>query len=214
MADPVLLDNDVVLKLCCYGCHQLLDRLVDAPPAMLRVARYALRDRVRRGAGILDRERAKAALEGALAGVTPLDPCREEIDLAAELEEKATRASLDLDIGESQLLAILLRRNWPLLLTGDKRAVVAIHELAVPGANGRVACLEQAIATLIELVGAERLRAAVCAEPGADRAVTACMACSAEIVRDEDVRAGLSSYLQDLRRRSGSVLVLGDGLSG
>lgn len=214
MAEPVLVDNDVVLKLCCYGCHGAMAAAIgDWPAAMLSVGRYALRDRVRRSRSIEKRGRVAAALEEAFGALTLAQPDEHEVALAAEMEEEATRRSLEFDAGESQLLAMLLRRSAPLLLTGDKRAIVAIHGLVIREAEGRIACLEQLVTTLLEVVGSGALRKAVCAEPRADRAITACFACAATGAAEADIRAGLASYVSHLRSASGDTLLVGDDLA-
>lgn len=214
MAEPVLVDNDVVLKLCCYGCHGGIAAVIgEGRVAMLSVGRYALRDRVRRSKSVEDRRRVAAALEEAFGALVLAQPDEEEVALAAEMEEEAARRSLEFDAGESQLLAMLLRRSGPLLLTGDKRAIIAIYGLGVGDADGRIACLEQIATTLLEVLGAGALRKAVCAEPKADRALTACFACAAAGVAEADIRAGLASYVSHLRSQSGATLLPGDDLA-
>lgn len=214
MAEPALVDNDIILKLCRFGCHgQLVAALGGIPAAILGVARYALRDRVRRSKEIADRDLVVAALEEAIGMLAVVQPEEAETALAAEMEEEAARRALDLDTGESQLLAILLNRAAPLLLTGDKRAVVAIYRLGIAGADGRVACFEQLMATLLSVVAVTALRAGVCSDQAADRAITACFACSAPKIAEVDVRAGLHSYVAHLRSASGAILFAGDDLS-
>ena len=214
MSGPVLVDNDVVLKLCRYGCHRSLGpALPGRRAAMLAVGRHALRDRVRRLALPADRDRVGAALDEALGDLDAVQPDEAEAALAAEMEEVAAKRALEFDTGESQLLAILLIREAPLLLTGDKRAIAAIAGMGVTAAEGRVACLEQLVATLLDVAGLARIRAGVCADPAADRAVAACFACSAAAVTAEDVRAGLRSYVSHLRAASRATLAAGDDLS-
>lgn len=214
MAEPALVDNDIILKLCRFGCHgQLVAALGDTPAAILGVARYALRDRVLRSKGIANRDLVAAALEQMIVTLALVQPEEAETALAAELEEEAARRALDLDTGESQLLAILLKRGGPLLLTGDKRAIAAIHGLGIDGADGRIACFEQLVATLLSVTTLTALRAGVCSDQGADRAMTACFACSAPEVAEVDVWAGLHSYVAHLRSASGALLLAGDDLS-
>ncbi len=214
VTELVLVDNDIVLKLCRFGCHaQLSAALGDTPPAILSVARYSLRDRVLRSKGIVNRDLVAVAVEQMIASLTLVQPVEAEIALAAELEEQAARRAMDLDTGESQLLAILLNRAAPLLLTGDKRAVVSIHGLGITGADGRIACLEQLLATLLNLASVDALRAGVCSDQAADQATTACFACWSPSVTDAEVRAGLHSYVAHLRLASGALLFVGDDLS-
>lgn len=207
MAKPALVDNDVVLKLCCYGHEGSLAEAVGHDAVgMLSIARYVLRDAMRRSRSIAHQDRVASALERALASATMLVADEAELEMAGDFAERAARAGVDLDTGEAQLLAILLHRAAPLLVTGDKRAVVAISELGLGDTHGRVACLEQVLAALVGLHGTRAIRTAVCAEPAVDRAATMCFACSADAVSDDDVLTGLESYVADLRRRSGEVL--------
>lgn len=211
MTEAALVDNDVVLKLCCYGLHtSLADALTGLRPAILGVARFVLRDRISRSANIRERDRAARALEEIIAATDPVEPTDEEAALAAELEEAAAKRQLEFDIGESQLLAMLIVRGGSLLLTGDKRAVAAVHRLGVDAANGRIACLEQLFGTLLNLVDPCHVRAVVCAEPQVDRALVACFACAAEAPTREDFEAGLRSYVGHLRRASAETLFPGD----
>jgi hypothetical protein len=156
---------------------------------------------------ILNIDGASAALEELLAQVSFVVPTQTEIELAAELEERATARALEFDTGESQLIAVLMSRSAPLLLTGDKRAIVALAGICPAEAEGRVACLEQLIATLVTKHSAGALRTSVCAEPKVDKAMTACFACSATLVSAEDILAGLASYTNHLRRSAGDTLL-------
>lgn len=207
VASPVLLDNDVVWKLCCFRCEDVLSRLGTAPPAMLNVGKYTLRDKVRRTTRVRDRQRVVAALEGALATLSMLQPDAAELALATDLEDAAARLSLDFDSGESQLLAELITRSWPLLITGDKRAIAAIDKVLPGRADGRIACLEQLMATIISLKDVGEVRAGVCGEPAVDRALTNCFACASQTFDVASLAAGLTSYIDDVRRTSGRTLI-------
>lgn len=210
MADGVLLDNDVVLKACAYRCHSetLAAMTLDGePPAMLGIARFTLRTRLGGQNSLTDPKGATQAFEMMLAELRLLEPTKDEIALAAELEEQASVKALDFDTGESQLVAILLLRSLPLLVTGDKRAIVAISGISLGGAEGRIACQEQLIARLLRDIPHTTLRDRVCAEPRADKALTACFACSAPSVSVDDVLAGLDSYTGHLREATGPMLI-------
>ena len=213
MTDLALVDNDVVLKLCRYKCHRdFAATLGGWSAAILSVTRFALRDRVRKTSNVANPKQLAAAMEEAIGTYQLLQPSDVEIALAADLEEEATRRGLELDAGESQLLAVLLTRTAPLLLTGDKRAVVAIHGLGATDAAGRVGCLEQVIGSLLTVTGVPALREGICCDPGADRAITASFACSAPCVTEDDIRVGLRSYIAHLRAASGGILLSGDQL--
>lgn len=217
MPERVLLDNDVVLKVACYalvGETLAAVTIDDIPPAMLGVGRFVVRGRLAKASNIADRARATAAFERMLAAMTLAEPDDAELASAADLEAEAIRRDLELDGGESQLLAILANRACRLLITGDKRAIAAMAIVAPAQAGSRVACLEQLISHLVAVQGARAVRPRVCAEPGVDRAVTGCFACaSPDPPGDADVLAGLASYIRHLDRTAPGVLLAGDDLS-
>lgn len=216
MPERVLLDNDVVLKVACYA---LADETVaattidDIPPAMLGVGRFVVRGRLARAPNIADRARATAAFELMLSGMSLIEPDDAEMAAAADLEAEANRRDLELDGGESQLLAMLANRACKLLITGDKRAIAAMAIVAFGIAGSRIACLEQLMAHIVTGIGAAATRSRVCAEAQVDRAITACFGCStAAALRDEDVLEGLASYAAHIDRSAPGVLLSGTDL--
>lgn len=215
MSEFILLDNDIALKACVYRCHGEVvaaTTLRGVPPAMLRIARFTLHSRLSRPCGIADREGAITALGNLLAEVRLLDPTEAEIQLAAELEELATTQGLSFDIGESQLVAILLSRSAVFLFTGDKRAIAALAGIALAGVAGKIGCFEQLAAILLGKYEHEPMRRRVCAEPSADKAMTVCFACSSETVSVKDILDGLASYIRHLRAQTGNMLIADDDL--
>lgn len=217
MPERVLLDNDVVLKAASYA---LVDETVavttieDTPPAMLGVGRFVIGNRLSRATNITDPARATEAFERILAALTLVEPDENEMAAAADLEAEAIRRDLELDGGESQLLAILANRTCSLLITGDKRAIAAMAIVAAAQAGGRVACLEQMVAQIVTTCGMPTVQARVCGEPNVDRAITNCFACSSpDMPEVNDVIAGLASYTGHLDRSSPGVLIPGHDLS-
>jgi hypothetical protein len=210
MPKQVLLDNDVALKVASYSLVNetlAVSTVCGAPPGLLSVARFVMRKRLARASNLQDIDRAKAALEAMLNAVELLEPTDDEIAMAAELENEARKNGLDLDVGESQLLAILARRDCQVLITGDKRAIAAISKVAIGWARERLACLEQLLAAMIETAGIGAIRQRVCSEPQVDRAITACFACASDNAGKDDVASGLLSYIKHLERSAPGVLV-------
>lgn len=213
----VLVDNDVMLKGCCYGIDEpLLELLNDleAAPLVLAAAKYVIKGRIRRDRSLVDRERAHVSFERSIGRLREIEPTEAELEMAAEFEATAQALNLELDGGESQLLAILIARGLPLLLTGDKRAIVAIERIAgdtLPSPS--IACLEQVMTSLLRRIGLARLRERVCAEPRVDRSLTLCFACSSTVVESASVEGGLRSYVGHLRKWSGRILLEADDLS-
>ncbi|MCL4673903.1 MAG: hypothetical protein KJZ64_13455 [Sphingomonadaceae bacterium] len=151
---------------------------------------------------------AEAAFSRLCEALDLVEPTEAELETAAELEEAANRLNLQFDTGESQLAAILIHRDAALLATGDKRAIAAIAALAPDDLAGRVAPLEALLLQIAARIGIEQLRTRICSEPGADRSAAICFACHRrEAVIAADVEACLASYLGELARAAGPVLI-------
>jgi hypothetical protein len=208
------IDNDVLLKGACYG---LLEDLIWSGSSkdvvgVLGTARFVVPARINKAKLNRDRAFALRAFSTFLARAVVLEPSTEEQEFAADLELAAQGAGANLDVGESQLCAIVVNRLLPLLVTGDKRAIVAIEALLdadtrLAGICGRVKCFEQVVVESVAQKGCSDFRLAVCAEPSVDKALSICFSCKTQIDSDAIVLEGLQSYIQDLRRRAGRSLV-------
>lgn len=212
MAESVLVDNDVVLKVSSYA---LVDEAMAAmtvggiPPAILGVGRFVIRGRLAKTRNLADAERARAQFERMLQTILLVEPDESEIALAAELEAEANRLDLELDSGESQLLAILSNRACRLLVTGDKRAIYAMAVFASSYTFARVACFEQLVTHIVGMIGADKVRLNVCSEPEADRALSICFSCNREPIPSDDALAALASYIRHLKGEAPGVLFPG-----
>lgn len=213
MTSEILLDTDILMKTVSYGLAStalayFAERGVAA--RTLGAAPFMLAARIRRAERIADAASAARELARVMVMMEVVEPTAEEMALAAEIEALAQSDGLAVHGGESQLLAMLVKRDATILLTGDKQAVKAAVRLPMPLPSHRIACLEQLFASLIELVGAEVIRTAVCAEPRVERTLT--YACSCSSSNPVDPRHGLASYLADLRREAPALLCLGTKL--
>jgi len=209
MAEQVLFDNDIALKVACYSLTDETQAIVtdgETKLGMLGVGRFVLRDRLERPRNVADLPRARASLDRLLETVEFIEPNEDELALAAEFETEARVRDLELDSGESQLLAIVIRRNLHVLVTGDKRAITAMAVVAAKLAAGRVVCLEQLMMLIVKASGLDAVRPRVCGEPHVDRAITACFGCARSAVPPEDVAEGLTSYIGYLDRSAPGIL--------
>lgn len=208
-----VVDNDVLIKLAAY---RLLESGVAvlggaAEVGVLGAARYVIPTVIARDGRIADSDGAIACWSEMADSLEPLEPSEGELKLAVAVEEFAARRGLPLDIGESQLIAITVLRPVALFATGDKRAIAAAEtlrsELAeLTALDGLVACFEQIIHRLIDVLDRATVRNAVCAEPKADRAIGICMGCASGQNTTESIAEGLASYISDLRKRAPSLL--------
>lgn len=204
-------DNDVLLKAACFG---LVERFWTSGRGVLGSARFVLAHAIERGGRVAGKQAAQRALAEALERSVVLEPSEAELAVAGALEELAQRTGLELDVGESQLAAIVVSRAIPYLDTGDKRAVRGFELLfrrspTCSELAGRLRSLELLLlATLADTPEAlEEIARAVCAEPALDKTASICFSCSSGVPpRHEDVLAGLQSYLDALRREAETVL--------
>jgi hypothetical protein len=209
MPKLVLLDNDAALKTACYSLVEEMLAVITkdgAVPLLLGVGRFVIRARLARADNIADRERAIEAFDRFLQDATLVEPDDAELAMAAEFEADAGRRNVELDGGESQLLAILIKRSAQLLITGDKRAIVAMAAIDLRAVAGKIACLEQLFAQIVRLAGEPLVRRHVCAEPQIDRALTICCGCSGGSSPDGGILEGLTSYIAALRRSAPGIL--------
>lgn len=215
----VLVDSDVILKLCLYSITpwEAGGLLAGRELATLEASRYILPKRLQKMRIAGERKTAAKALDSFDRHVSYVEPEQDELALAAALELSAQRNGVAFDSGESQLLALLFHRNASVMITGDKRAITALvvlgplHDQAAAVA-GKIACLEQLFIELLKVHGAgASLRAGVCSEPAVDVALSICFRCASDPADDQTYLEGLTSYLDDVRRNSGPILC-GEGL--
>jgi hypothetical protein len=208
----IAVDNDILTKASCYGAAR---EFWPAPVemAVLGAARFVVPDAIRRKALVRGHAAALSDFDAILADAEPIEPTDEELGLAIELEVAAAREHAKLDVGESQLAAIVALRAMDELETGDKPGIAALealldHVSAIAGLAARVRCLEQIVGAAVSTEeGLTALAEKVCTEPGVDKALSICFACaSREGQTREQVLEGIESYVRDLRRRASRVL--------
>lgn len=208
--NKVLVDNDVLLKLSCYGLQAelgifLSDRRAQAE--VLSVAAFVLPRYLNQSQGIGSKGRARENLQSLLAVCRQIEPSEEEVAVATELEERAQLLGLQLDVGESQLVAVLISREDTLMITGDKRAIGAMGRLGLASeVPARVGCLEQLMLCFVVGERALQVRSAICQEPLVDKSLAICFSCLNSAVAIEAITEGLQSYIGAVRRVAHGVL--------
>lgn len=208
-----LVDNDVLLKGACY---RLLNHPITAycganGIGYLAAARFVLNKRIRRARLRGNAAEVEAELVSFLAKHQAIEPTAEEQTLAAALEAMAQEIPVNLDAGESQLLAVLAMRTLPVLITGDKRAIIAIERLldattALAQVTGKVTCLEQLVRHAAMKSDMSAIQEAICREPEVDRALSICFSCFSSERTVETVVQALDSYISDLRQKAPRTL--------
>jgi hypothetical protein len=210
-----LVDNDIVIKGACY--RLLPDLCAAHDPALsidigvLGSCSHVARHRIGSDTSLNDNQGALDALSTFVAMVEIIDPTERERELAADLETGARELGIPLDVGESQLCAVMVERAVPALLTGDKRAIRAMERLLdvhgwLSHLSARVYSLEQLVLALTSIEGVDTSRTKICSERTVDTALDTCFRCHESAAAASDVHDALTSYIDDLRAAAPRVL--------
>jgi hypothetical protein len=214
MYDGGMLDNDVLIKVCCYRIARDLLQIFQniGPLATLAVTRIIVREQIRRSTRITDKTAAETELDVILEQLESVEPTQQEVDLAAEFEAIALAQNLPFDAGESQMLAVVVYRTTLLIVTGDKRAVTAAAPILsacnMPSVcDGRLVCLEQIVLAILRRRSASELQSQICLERSADKVLAIVFRCtSGQPAVEVDVEEGLRSYIASLRATAPNLI--------
>src|SRR5260370_733796 len=201
-----LVDNDIVLKVSCYG---LVDEILLPVCESIELAgvlgtmKFVVSRRIRRLGLNGGPDEAIACLESLLERIAVIEPTDEEQRMAADFELNAQRAGVSLDAGESQLCALAVTRSIPRLLTGDKRAIAGLDVLLEQDQRlselcGKLYCLEHLVSKALSADSAGTIRNAICAQGAVDKTLAICFSCRNE-PQPEVTAQCLESYMRDLR---------------
>lgn len=198
----VALDNDVVAKCATYSLLSEIAATLGVAHSELGVLGtllFVIQQRHLKTASI-GGEAAYQQLQEFVRAAETLEPSEDESRFAAKLEEAALQENLQLDVGESQLCAIVVSREIPVFCTGDKRAIRAIARLVKVFAEitwlaQRVLPFEGLIKRMLTVLGYPRLKGNVCSSRGTDKALEICFQCHREDGNETEAVAGLESYL-------------------
>ena len=208
----LLVDNDVVDKLAeldllqeageilrsRFGSLVILDTL------KYKLCPKKLSKRKKRNATVMSR--IEMFIKEDIIEISP--------EVKAEFLLHAIESTGGLDVGEMQLLQVLLDKESDMLFTGDKRflkALVSVDSLNehLEQVSERFICFEQIICFLIMELGFEFIKdkflQALDAGIQVDRALKICFEGQRNAV-EERVTEALNSYITSLRKESGQLL--------
>lgn len=206
-----LADNDIILKLaCCDLVAEAVTALgvTAADVFVLNTAVHKLLSPKKPDKGrVKPGEPEYARLEAFFAAVKVVDA------VPAPDEQLAFNDVLGIDTGEAILFSATAAYPGSLLATSDKRSLVA---LAGAGGDvcrrvcermaGRVICFEQTLLRVIDAAGFDLVRTRAVPARNCDTALRSVFGSGLEATEDS-VRGGLTSYVTDLKRQTGGLLV-------
>lgn len=210
MTAPLLIDNDVIIKLAQY---ELIDKLLGC----FKIEHSDVY--------ILEELKYVAKLSDPVAG-EKFFGSPEALMMAISFYESSNLAEIqsaeianfifslerpDLDQGEQLLLGCLIENENAKLFSGDKRAIRAISKLKVEGiidiGHHKLLVLEVAIHRLIGCVGFEYVSSKIRLRPDVDTAISICFG-RTNPSSFESVLEGLSSYIDDLVSDYGDLICI------
>jgi len=195
----VYIDCDVASKLARWGVLDEVWNTLDLDnhdvyvPASLKF-RFQLQD----DAKALKKCGSAAAVEQLRRFVGKVgDPPDAQDELIVVLSSEP-----GIDSGESVLFASAATQDDAVIITGDKKAIVALgwlceKEERVRTLRGKILCLEQLVAHLLDFKGLSWLRQAIAVDPSADRTIHICLGSRLDAPL-ASVREALESYVNSL----------------
>ena len=209
----VVVDNDVLIKGSGY---ELLKEIIEAIPAneedvgILGAARYSVPKYLEKLDLNKENEAAISQFEKLASYASVIEPTEDESRLAGELEFQAQKRNLPLDIGESQLLAVLKFRSLNKMATGDKQAIASMEVImgdldCIEEVRGKIICLEQLLFILVKNFG-QKVCDSVCREPQIDKTFEICFCCHRTESTSDEWLEGLESYIRDIREKAPLML--------
>ncbi|NUT74139.1 hypothetical protein HNO86_03675 [Pseudomonas sp. C1C7] len=204
-----LLDSDVVKKICQY---HLLHELAAALGCGLNA--FAVLPQLKFQLRLADVAKAVQKLGSQEA----VDQARELVAAAAEVQVVAEAANPilglnrpDIDSGEATLFAALHDVDADSLISGDKRAFIALSEIngvaVVDVLWARLICLEEAMHLIVQSANFDHVSAKVRANLAVDTAIGIAFG-RATANSPAMVIEALASYMSDLHARTSGKYVL------
>lgn len=199
-----LLDSDAARKLCQYQLIHELTRALECALADLAVLPqliFQLR--------LNNPENALKKLGSEESVTMAIELVRHANTVEVLMEQSNHILDFDrpdIDSGEAVLFAALYQNAQDRLISGDKRAFVALSNVTDPisteGIWARLICLEEAILLILEREGFDQVSAKVRARPDVDKAISLVFGRS-QTANHASALEALTSYIKDLDRSTG-----------
>jgi hypothetical protein len=205
---PVLLDNDVLLKIAIYDLWEPSFEVLGITPRDVRIlpaARFVFR---------LNKPGKTDALYGEGVGkrLQAIVAAAGKVEAPPNLTHLAILSAVQgIDAGEALLFAAAAAEPTALVLTGDKASLTALMGAAscaeiVKLLARRVMCWDQLLLRLLNHLNFDPLRDRLL--PSLDRdGLVKLLFASRLLAQEKEVRAGLGSYILDIREQSGVLLM-------
>ena len=207
----VLADNDILLK---FARCDLFDKFMSAfslvaeDIRILKTARFSVSSKKHRSR---IGEPSYSRLTAFLERVADIDIEPDPTTIAA-LSEQTDK---NIDAGEAALFAICPRMPNAIIATGDKKSLVGLVTAGQVDATcaklcgaleDRILCFEHALERILNHFGFESIRQKLIEGRECDRGLALWLGSGLQAT-EESFREGLQSYLDELRRSAGALLM-------
>lgn len=203
----VIADNDVLKKLACCDLYDEFREAyeVDLPEIfVLNTARAVLTSKRKRKQIDEDSFSRLSTFLAAVSVITDAPDADEQIALTEQQ---------NIDDGEAVLFSITAATKGSQLATGDKRSLEALANASdkicqklCGKLKGRVLCFEQILLKVVDSAGFDAIRDKLIEGRECDKVLAIVLGSGLDATEDAFCE-GLTSYLGDLRGRTGSLLI-------
>ena len=199
-----LLDSDAARKLCQYQLIHELTRALECALADLAVLpQLIFQLRLNNPENALKKLGSNESVTMAIELVRHANTVEVLIEQSNHILDFERP---DIDSGEAVLFAALYQNAQDRLISGDKRAFVALSNITDPipteGIWARLICLEEAILLILEREGFDLVSAKVRARSDVDKAISMVFG-RTQAANHASVLEALNSYIKDLDRSTG-----------
>jgi hypothetical protein len=203
----VIADNDVLKKLACCDLYDEFSQVFEVSfhdVYILNTAKPVLTSKRHR----------KQLSEETFRRLTAFLSAVKVIALAPDPNEQvALTEQQNIDVGEAVLFSVTPQIEDSLLATGDKRSLQSLAKTddricrrLCKKLAGKVVCFEQIICKVLDGIGFDAVRDKLIVGRECDK-VLAMVLGSGLDASEESVREGLTSYINTLRKQTGSLLM-------
>lgn len=199
-----LLDSDAARKLCQYQLiHELTRALECALTDLAVLPQLIFQLRLNNPENALKKLGSNESVTMAIELVRHANTVEVQIEQSNHILDVERP---DIDSGEAVLFAALYQNAQDRLISGDKRAFVALSNITDPipteGIWARLICLEEAILLILEREGFDLVSAKVRARSDVDKAISMVFG-RTQAANHASVLEALNSYIKDLNRSTG-----------
>ena len=203
----VIADNDVLKKLACCDLYDEFSQAFEVSFQEIYILNTAK-------PVLMSKRHRKQIDDESFQRLTAFLDAVKVIAIVPNLDEQAALVEQqNIDAGEAVLFSVTNQMKSALLATGDKRSLGSLAKTndkvcrrLCKKLAAKIVCFEQIIWKIMDCAGFDAIRDKLILGRECDK-VLALIVGSGLDASEESVREGLTSYINDLRNQTGSLLI-------